>query len=253
MTPRARALVSALLPLLLVAPVMPLPVAAQALPTGQDVLLRYQQAIGGAAAFARHSSMHSTGEFSMPGAGITGAVEAFSARPDRSVTRVAIPGVGEIRSGFTNDVAWSVDPMQGPRLLQGSELMQARDEAQFESVLRPAGNFKTIETVEKTTVNEQECYLVRLVWNSDRETRDCFHAVTGLLLSSVARMESSLGAMDATTLYEDYREFGGILLPTRIRIQAMGVEQVLRITSIEFGAVPDERFIPPPEIQALIQ
>ena len=62
-----------------------------------------------------------------------------------------------------------------------------------------------------------------------------------------------MGAVTATHSLGDNRSFGGVLVPTTMKQTAMGVEQVLKITSVEFDNVPPSTFDPPAQIKALIK
>lgn len=61
--------------------------------------------------------------------------------------------------------------------------------------LRDASLFTVRETVERTELNGAACYKVRLVWNSGRETHDCYGVDTGLMVAQVASQESPMGAI----------------------------------------------------------
>jgi hypothetical protein len=226
--------------------------AAQDLPAASDVLARYQQAVGGREALAAHQSIHSVGELSMPAQGLSAEFESYSARPNRSATRVSIAGFGEIRSGFTGEVAWSLNPMEGPRVMSGKELAQAAEESTFESSLRLAEVIESAETVERTKIGGRDCLKVRLTWKSGRQTHDCYSEETGLLVGSIATQETNMGALESVTLFDEYREFGGLRMPTRVTIQVMGMEQIINIRDIHFDVADAGVFTPPAEIQALI-
>jgi hypothetical protein len=131
--------------------------------------------------------------------------------------------------------------------------VQAADNAQFESTLRNMSDFKSIETVEKTALGGKDCFKVKLVWNSGRESFDCFSAETGLLVGSVATQASNMGNMEAVTLYDDYKVFGGLTMPTKITVQVMGFEQVVTVTEIKFADLPPTTFELPAEIKALVK
>ena len=226
---------------------------AQALPEAQQILTRYREATGSLTRYANVKSMHAVGEFSVPAAGMTGNLEVWSARPNRSAMKVNIEGLGEIRSGFTGEVGWSMNPMEGPRLLTGAELLQAQDEADFDSHLRPEARIASATTVEKTTFGGDECYKVKLVWKTGRETYDCFSVATGLLVASQGKTESSMGTMESTIIYSDVKEFDGIKIPTRLATQMMGAEQIIILKQIHFNTVPETVFDPPAEVKALIK
>jgi hypothetical protein len=197
--------------------------------------------------------MHAVGEFSMPAAGMTGSLEVWSARPNRSAMKVGIQGLGEIRSGFTGEVGWSMNPMEGPRLLTGAELLQAQDEADFDSHLRPEGRVASATTIEKATMGGTECYRVKIVWKTGRETHDCYSIATGMLVASQGKSESSMGTLETTVLYGDVKEFDGFKLPTRLTTQMMGAEQIIVLKEVHFNVVADSVFDPPAGVKALIK
>jgi hypothetical protein len=224
---------------------------AQELPAAETLVERYREAIG-ASALGDKQSVHSVGEFSLPAMGLTAPFEAYSARPNRSAMKIPIPGFGEFRRGHTGEVAWAMDPMEGPRVLQGAEALEAGDEAQFESSLRPATLVEAMTTVERTTLAGRDCFKVKVVWKSGRETFDCYSPETGLLVGSMMKQRSAMGEIDAVALYDEYRDFGGVRMAARVTVQVMGNEQVVTVHEVHFDAVPDSAFEPPAEIRALI-
>lgn len=92
----------------------------------------------------------------------------------------------------------------------------------------------------------------RMVWKSGRETLDCYSTETGLLAATSMSQESPMGAVDITVLYRDYRQFGGLQLPTTTVQRLMGQEQMLRISNVEFDNVDPAVFELPPEIRARV-
>jgi hypothetical protein len=231
---------------------MPATGGAQELPDAQQVLARYHQAIGGAAAMEGRNSYRVVGEVQIPAVGITGSFEAFSARPNRAAQRVQIPGFGELLTGYTGRVGWSINPAEGPRLMTGGEALQLADEADFESSLRHPGVVASMTTVERTRLAGRECIKVRVAWKSGRETFDCYSEQTGLLVGTMAKQETNMGVVDAVTLYDDYRDFDGVRMAGRITIQVMGMDQIITVSEMHFNQVPDSAFEPPAAIKALI-
>lgn len=227
--------------------------AQDALPAAEELIDRHVEAVGGRGAVLGHTSSRVTGTFSMPSAGIEGTLVTESAAPDLSITRVEIPGLGIILSGFDGTVGWSVDPNLGPRLLEGNELEAVKEGGSRLAAVRDASLFDVRETVERTEMNSEACFKVRLVWKSGRETFDCYSVETGLMIGSMSRQESPMGAIETTTLLEEYREIGGVLSPTRIRQQMLGQEQLMTLDTIEYDVVDPAAFTPPEAIQALIE
>lgn len=227
--------------------------AAQDLPAAADIIAKYQVAVGGADVLDGRTSMHSTGDVSIPAAGMSAEFEAWQARPNRSAMRATIAGFGEIRTGYTGDVAWSVNPMEGPRVMEGGEAAQSADESTFDWQLRRSDGVESMTTVELTTMGGHECHRVRVEWKSGRESFDCYSTESGLIVGSTARQETNMGIVEAVTLYDNYTEFEGLKVPGRITIQTMGVEQIITLRSVSFNGVPDSVFEAPAEIRALIR
>jgi outer membrane lipoprotein-sorting protein len=229
------------------------PARAQDLPAARQIVDAYVNAIGGTEAIARAQGRHMLGEMSMPAAGMTMTMEIWQARPNKMLMVMEIPGLGEMKSGYDGTTAWSVNPMQGPRILEGAELEQTLRQSDFDSNLRFDHLFPTMETVERTEMAGRPCYRVRMVAANGDESFGCFDTETKLLLGMTARTESEMGVIESTTMFHDYRDFGGVKMPARTTISAMGQEIVMSIKELHTVPVPDSRFALPAEIQALKQ
>ena len=226
--------------------------AGEALPSADELVAKHVAATGGEAAIRRHTSTRATGTFELAAAGLSGPVSVISSAPNRTLLKIEIPGMGEIVSGFDGTNAWSVNPMAGPRLAEGTELQMQVEESGYYGVLEQKGSV-TRTTVAKTEMGGVPCYQVKAVWKSGREGMECYAVESGLLVGRQNRIETPQGAIDQTTLIGDYKDFGGVKAPTTMRIQAGGMEQVIRFSSVEYDTVKPEEFAAPPAIQALIK
>lgn len=232
----------------------PAALPAQDLPPASEIIDRYVEALGGREAVLSQPGSHAIGTFSMPAAGIEADLETYSARnPDRSITTIEIPGLGTIREGYTGEYAWAVDPNLGPRLLEGDELDAAREAASTLGQIRDASMFQERTTVEQTEMNGEACYRVRLVWNSGRESFDCYSVETGLMVAQERVQPSPMGEIPVVILIGDYQPFGGVLQYTRVTQQMMGQEQRIAVDSVEIREIDPAQFTPPASIQSLIE
>jgi len=227
-------------------------VAAQALPDATTIIRRYVEAMGGAE-LRDKQGMVTEGTFSLPAMGTTGAMEVSQARPNHIVLHMTLPGIGDLRSGFDGTVGWSLNPLEGPRVLSGNELEQVRDDADFSATLRDERLVESMETIDRREVEGQACYRVRIVWKSGRETFDCYAIESGLLISTDLRTETVMGTVDATVLFSDYREFDGVRVPTRTVQKVMGQEMVMTVNSVRFEPIDPAVFELPAEIKALVR
>jgi hypothetical protein len=143
--------------------------------------------------------------------------------------------------------------MQGPRIVTGRELDAIREESSFGASSRQGPNVASAETMEKTEMNGEPCYKVKVTWKSGRETFDCYSVASGLLIASVGKQESPMGTVEVTNLISDYKDFGGQKIATRLTQQVMGNEQVLIINTVDYDAADAASFEMPAAIKALAE
>lgn len=225
---------------------------ATPLPSARDLVARHVLAIGGRDAVLRHPFFRAKGTFEMPAAGMTGELDVAGGTPNLVLMKITVPGAGEMLQGFNGTHGWSMDPFQGPKLIEGAELSQMMDEAEFASVLRESANIASMETTEKVTLGAEECYKVKISWKSGRESFDCYSTSSGLLVGGFAKQETPMGAIESVTEFKDYKEFAGLKQPTKIVLTLMNQQQVMTLTSYEYGPLQPEAFAPPAAITTLI-
>jgi hypothetical protein len=234
------------------APAAKAPVDAS-LPSARSIIDRHVEAIGGRKAILSHTSSHATGTMIVAGSGITGVLDIYSAKPAQSLMKINLGGIGDVVEGFDGVNGWTISPIMGPALTQGKELEQKKFDADFYSDLHEEGRYTSMKTVEKTTFDGRQCYKVSLIKKDGSEDFDFYDVETGLRAGSMGTRETQMGPTAITMVSADYKKFAGILIPTTLKQSAMGAEQVLTLTSVEFDNVPPSTFDPPAQIKALIK
>jgi len=227
-------------------------VRAQSLPQAREIVDRYVDAVGGEAALRRRTSWKAQGRFSVPASGLAGELEAYQA-PGRMFARINIPGIGELLRGYDGTVGWSMNPLEGPRILDGPELAQTREELSRGATLRDSTVVSSLQTLEKTTMNGEECWKVKVVWKSGRESIDCYSVSSALLIATEGKTTTPMGEFQYTTDIHDYKQFGDVRIATRVVQRALGQEQVVTTESVRFGPVDAALFALPEPIKALVR
>lgn len=231
--------------------------AAQApaaeLPSARSIIDRHLAAIGGKAALARRSSMHLKGTISMPANGISGPLEVFAAKPNKTLTKITLGGIGDVFDGFDGQVAWTINPMTGPMLAQGKELEQKRFDADFLAELRDESRYESITTVAQTTFDGRPTYKVSLKRKGGGEDIEYFDVKTGLKAGGEITRESPNGPLMLTQVTGEYKQFGELLQPSMLRQSTMGIEQIITVSSIEYDNVDPAVFELPAAIKALVK
>ena len=242
----------AMLPLVAAAQLAGAQTPAATLPAAASLISKYANAVGGPA-YLSAKSIVTKGTMSMPAAGINASFQMTQLTPNLMQMVTTIPGMGEVQVGYDGTNGWAMDPMQGARVLAGAELDQMKDEADRRTNVRSADLFNTMLTVADTTMNSERCYLVKLNWKSGRETYDCYSAATGMLVASRSVQKTAMGEIPVLTLFSEFKKFGGVTVPTKTVQELMGQQQILTISSVEFGDGAGLAITPPPAVAALIK
>ena len=233
------------------------PAAAQQAPSvtpdAKAIIDRHVTAIGGAAATADVTSMRATGVLSMPAQGIKGTVEISAAKPNKTLLRAEIPGIGKLESAFDGERAWTVDPISGPMLLTGKQLDQARFDGVFESTFLDPSRYRSLSVAGIEEFEGRKAHRIDAVNMLGDRSKEYFDVETGLHAGSVATRETAMGPIEVTAVVRDYRKAGATLQAHQMVQKMMGVEQVITLEKFEFNTVPADAFAMPPAVKALIK
>lgn len=252
-TMRRAATASRVLPLILAALAFAPGAASAQLPDAKQIVARYIDALGGEAALRKHQYRRAKMTMNMPAQGITATMEVFAAAPDRYFSRIEIGGMGSITSGYDGKVAWMIHPATGPMVLDGTALEQHRQQASFYGPLERDRFVKAMQTVERTDFEGRSCYSVKVTTNWDEEYIEYYDVETGLLAGTTRSQQSPMGAIESTTIIDEYREVDGVKMPAKVRTRAMGMEQVVTLESTSLEKIDESVFELPPEIKALVK
>jgi hypothetical protein len=234
----------------LVTAMVPHVATAQALPDPRAVLAKYVQ-VTNAAKLSSSPGQRMKGTFEMPAQGLSGQVEGYRDRQGRSLQVITIPGIGQMKEGTDTAFKWSMNPIEGPKLIEGKEFIEAREREDPRAALRDPALVINAVAVRRDSVAGAPCVLLTLTWKSGRSTNECYSESSGLLLSSESKETTSMGEIAIRVTYMDYKTFDGITLPTRTVQSASGTDVVLRLTELVFETIDPAKLALPPEIQAL--
>ncbi len=227
--------------------------AAKDLPAARQIIDRHIEAMGGRKAILARSSSHHIGTMSIPAQGLSADIESFAAKPNKTLVRFKIPGIGDVEEGFNGEIGWSISAMTGPMLTQGKQLEQRKFDSDFYSDLYDESRYTSLKTLEKADFDGRPCYKVGLTKKDGGEDIEFFDVKTGLRAGRVVTRESPMGSVSVTQTLTDYKKFGDLLQSSTMKQSLMGIEQVFTTTSIEYDKVDPAVFEPPAAIKALIK
>ena len=227
-----------------------LPSLAADLPEPRSLIDRHLAAVGGAEALGASADGTAKMNIEIADTGMRGEMMLYARGKDMAVS-MEIMGM-QVRMGSLNGVSWSIDPMLGPRLIEGEELDEQRRQMDPEVNTFADSAITSMKTLELADSDGRPCYRVEIIWKTGDDTVTCFGVDDGLALSSESTSTSPMGETRQTMHFYDYKSYGDFKLPSRIRGKTMGLTQVLTIESFETGTPPDEVFALPAAIVALL-
>jgi len=217
----------------------------------EEILARYTRTIDPEGRIPTIEGMKSTLTMELPAAGMSATITSVQRVPNQMVLVINIAALGEIKSGYDGTTAWSSDPMQGPRLVTGTEAATLIDGADLKSMGRSPALFTAIEPAGEADVDGDKAVCLKLTWRSARVTTECYSTTSGLIVETRSTQESPQGVIEAVGRQSEYKPINGILIPHRVVQSAMGMQQIITTVSVEFGPQDAALFELPPEIRAL--
>ncbi|MGB7925319.1 MAG: c-type cytochrome [Pyrinomonadaceae bacterium] len=218
------------------------PGAASSLPSVEQVLNRYVEALGGRAAYEKLKTRVMKGsQVRFDGSALP--LEIYQASPTKYASIVTTPN-GVVQTALDGNAGWIKNP-RGVRELGGAQLAQMRRVAEFYGDLKLRELYPKMTLAGKERVNEREAYVIESKVDDKRIERLYFDTQTGLLVRIVGLDETLLGAIPDQSDFSDYREVDGIKLP--FTVQASYVDPWIgwtrKFTEIKHNVpVDDARF-----------
>jgi len=218
------------------APALPLPMPAPPAPTGttpnasstlpsvDDVLIKYQGAIGGTVAIDRVTSCVTKGTTTTA----TGQVvryESEQAAPDKGHEAFTLPDVGgrcagdsrcEYERVVNGQQGW-LNSGGGVQELVGEQLADQRLSFLLFGILRLKDQYSSFRVSGRDKINDRDVYVVSVVRSDNKRERLYFDVENGLLSRRISYTRTMIGNIPQQIDFEDYRDVEGLRLPFTIR------------------------------------
>lgn len=204
------------------------------LPDGYAVLDRYVEAIGGVEANKAVTGVQMVGTFDMPAMGITGNLTINMQAPNKRVMVIDVTGFGAIHQGTDGTVAWTtMQPGTPPTMLEGEELQEQIEDADFYSRINPRETYTSAENVGVFTHGDVKVYKVKLVDKGGTHSEALYEVESGLLRKQSFKETPESVAFATETEFNDYRPLNDkIRMPYELAVSSPQFEQTITFTAI---------------------
>jgi hypothetical protein len=218
--------------------------STKALPTVEQVLGKYVEAIGGNAAHQKLTTRVAMGEWENATRGVRCPIEIYAKAPNKRVELLDAPeNRGATGRGYDGTAGWSMNYTEtGLRPLEGAELAAVGRESDFYRAIRLDRLYVGLTVMSGERIDGREVYIVEAVPESGDSEKLYFDGETGLL----RRRDVVYGKTPVQHHYEDYRDVDGIKLPFVLRSEGP-VRVITRLTEVKHNVpIEDAKFKSPP-------
>jgi len=213
------------------------------LPSADEILQRYLQAIGGADAAAKISTRVQRGALTVGAKHFP--VEVLAKVPAKRVTTVHFAG-GDSVTGINGEEGWLSTPSRGVHDMGPSELDGARLDAVFFFPTSIKQLFKELRVQQQEQINGRVDYLVLGMRDNWPPVQLYFDQESGLLMRVLRYVQTPLGRNPVQIDYSDYREEGGVKTPYRWIVARPNTRFTIQIEQADPAApITDDKFAKP--------
>jgi photosynthetic reaction center cytochrome c subunit len=218
------------------------------LPSADQILARYVDALGGASAIGKLSTRVEKGTINLGGRQL--AIEIFSKVPGKRMTVIHLPN-GDSVTTYDGISGWTSAPDRPVRDIPVPEIASARPELDLQLPVRLRQLFTDVKTGKPEKIGDRDVYVVSGLNAGKLAARFYFDESSGLLLRLLRYVDSPLGRNPTQIDYADYRDQGGIKLPFQRTVSRPGTRFAIQIEEAR-GNVPvdDAKFVRPAEASA---
>lgn len=219
---------------------------AAKLPSIDQILDKYVQAIGGKAAVEKQTSRVAKGSFEIPAFGASGTADIYAKAPNKSASIINVAGFGVVQEAFDGKTAWAVDPQNGLREKTGAELASTKLDAEFHKSIKLRELYPKMVVKGTEKVGDKEAYVVEATPAESSVETWYFDTQSGLILREDSEREGPQGKQAIQVFLEDYKDVDGVKMPFSIRQVTPAFTLTIKMEEIKINVpVEDAKFNKP--------
>lgn len=213
------------------------------LPSADQILGKYLQAVGGAEAAAKIATRIQKGTLTVSSKQFP--VEVLAKEPAKRVTTVRYPG-GDSVTGINGEEGWLSTPGRPVHAMSPQEVDAARIDAELFSPASLRRIFKELRLEQQGQINSRRVYVLTGTPENLPSVQLYFDEQSGLLVRILRYAETPLGLNPTEIDYADYREEGGVKTPFRWTINRPSGGFTIQIEQMQQNIpIEDDKFAKP--------
>ena len=214
-------------------------------PSVEEILAKYETALGGKSNLAKITSRQIKAQRVEPD-GKTFEAEEVLQKSDKMLVQTTYPskeyGDYLVTEGFDGKTAWK----RGNKdeiILKADEIEQIRREAQIFANPNLKAIYQKMDFRFVDKIDGREALVISATTADNQRERLYFDASSGLLVRRVSATPTVLGFFQFQVDYTDYKDFGGVRLPTEIKFAVPNIRWTRKVLEVKNNvAIDDAKF-----------
>jgi zinc protease len=204
-----------------------------------QILQRYEQALGGKEAIDAITSYRMKGRFQL--ASMTGTIEGWRKEPRKTLTVVEFPRIGTLRKGFDGETRWVQTPAGTFTDSSPQEIAELERDAEVYGVGRIKPLFDSMKLENKVRLSGRDVYMVEGKPARGPAEKLFFDAESGLLVRwDMARRKEGRGTVFVKVHLEDYKDVSGVKVPFKVRFAFESFTFMVQLDELEHNVSIDD-------------
>jgi tetratricopeptide (TPR) repeat protein len=214
------------------------------LPTVDELINKYVQALGGAAINAITSRVVK-GTLDIVGVSRGGTFETYTVSPDKALSILKPGPTDTIKVGYNGRIGWMQTPA-GVRTLKGAELESVQSEADFYAILDLKDSYEKMTLRGKSKIGYREVYVIDLQPASGAADRLFMDVETYLPVRlNIARMQGGV-SVPVEVYFDDWRDADGFKAPHTVTVSSGKRTMTLTVKEIRYNIPVDSKIFERP-------
>ncbi|HSE33154.1 MAG TPA: hypothetical protein VLA93_16385 [Pyrinomonadaceae bacterium] len=212
-----------------------------------EILQRYELAVGGREAIDRIVSYHGKGSFSTSTSRLTGTYEVWGKDPDKTLATITLGPSIVIKKGFDGTTRWVQTPVGTFIDESSSGMAEIERDADIYRVGKIKSLYEKMLMQPKARLHGHDVYVVEGQPARGPSEKLFFDANDGLLLRwDMVRKSPNRGNIFVKVHLEDYREVDGVKIPFKVRFAFESFDVTLAIDELKHNVDIDDRLFKKP-------
>ena len=212
--------------------------------TVDEVLKRYVEAIGGAAAINAVNSRVIKGTLDIAGVSRGGSFESYALAPNKTLAVLQAHPLGTIKLGFNGRTGWSTS-VTGKRLLKGAELAKVQRDSDFYGMVKMKSLYAKVTMPGMSKIGYRDVYVIDLQPAIGAVERMYLDAQTFLPVRVNSVEVTGTASVPVEIYLDNWQEVDGIKYPFTISQRFSKLTLMFTVKEIKHNVTVDASIFEP--------